>query len=511
MNINQRKAGVILSYALTGINLLVGFIYIPLLIYFLGQDEFGLYQLMGSFLVYLSLFDFGLSNTVTRYYSKYSALNDEKGKENLLALSMIIYSILTVILVLIGIVIYFYLDNLFAKSLNPLEIMTAKNMYIVILITVAITIPTSIFNSIISASERFIFLKILSIVQTIMRPVIVIAIFTIESSALIVVIVQAFIIIIGVLLKIYYSIWILKVKIKFHNWNIPLLKEMLYYSFFIFITALMDQIFWRSDQLILGIIVGTTSVAVYSIGSQIVMYYMTLSTSMSGVFLPNITKRVTENASNKELTGIFIKLGRLQYILLGAVLIGFILFGKEFVTIWVGDNFSEAYYITLIIMIPFTIDLIQNIGLTILQAKNMYGFRAIVFLGMALLNVAFSIPMVIYYGGIGAAIATGISYLIGNGLIMNIYYYKKVGLNVFEFWKEIIKLSVVFVIVYFLGDLINELDLGNSTLSFLVKLILFIITFITLVWNFGMNSFEKSLVVIPINKIISITYLSKKN
>ena len=61
------------------------------------------------------------------------------------------------------------------------------------------------------------------------------------------------------------------------------------------------------------------------------------------------------------------------------VLTGFILYGREFIAIWVGEEFNKSYYIALIIMIPFTIDLIQNIGLAILQAKNMYSFRAIVF------------------------------------------------------------------------------------------------------------------------------------
>lgn len=501
MSINQRKAGVLLSYALTLINILVGFIYLPLLIYFLGQDEYGLYQLMGSFLVYLSLFDFGLSNTVTRYYSKFIALKDEKGKENLLFFSTVIYLILTLIVVSVGIILYFYLDEIFNNSLSTSEIATAKKMYIVILITVAITILTSVFNSIINSNEKFVFLRLLSIVQTILRPIIVFAVFSVEASALIVVIVQAFINIVGVILKIYYSLNKLKVKIRFHYWDTLLLKEMARYSFFIFITVLMDQIFWKSDQVILGVVVGTASVAVYSIGSQIVMYYMNLSTAMSGVFLPNITKRVTENVSNNELTSIFIKVGRLQYILLGAVLIGFILFGDEFISFWVGDSFREAYYITLIIMIPFTIDLIQNMGLTILQAKNMYGFRAVVFLGMSIFNLAMSIPLAIHYGGIGTAIATGISYLIGNGIIMNVYYYKKLRLDVISFWKEMGKLSIPMSISFILGYLIREIPLGDSIMFFLIKILLFSIVFGIIIWKLGMNKYEKNLILPPLNKL----------
>lgn len=502
MNINQRKSGVLLSYVLTGTDAVVGFIYIPLLIYFLGEEEYGLYQLMGSFLIYLGLFDFGLSNTVTRYYSKYIALKDKKGKENLLFLSTVIYVILTILLAIVGIILYFYIDDLFINSLTNSELVTAKKIYIIILITVVITILTTVFNSVITANERFVFLKIVSIVQTLMRPIVVLAVLSLEASALNVVLVQAFINIFGVALRIYYSFNKLKVKIKFHHWDTRLLKEMLNYSFFVFITALMDQIFWRSDQVILGIFVGTASVAIYSIGSQLVSYYMTLSTAMSGVFLPNITKKVTLNVSNFELTNTFIKVGRLQYILLGAVLSGFMLYGKEFISIWVGKSFSEAYYITLIIMVPFTIDLIQNIGLTILQAKNMYSFRAIVFFGMSILNVIFSIPLALNFGGIGTAVATGISYFIGNGIIMNIYYYKKVMLDIFKFWKEIIKLSIPIILALFVGIFINRIDIANQVLSLLIKLIIYVGIYTVLIWQIGMYRYEKELILGPIKKLL---------
>lgn len=501
MKINERKAGVLLSYVLTATNALVGFIYIPLLIYFLGQDEYGLYQLMGSFLVYLGLFDFGLSNTVTRYYSRYIALKDKKGQENLLALSTIIYAILTSILIIVGITLYFFLEDIFANSLTSGELATAKKMYIVILITATITMSTSAFNSIITANEKFIFLRLLSIFQVVMRPIIVLAIFQLEASAINVVLVQAFIILFGVILKIGYSFRILRVKIKLHNFDVPLLKEMFRYSFFIFLTIVMDQIFWRSDQIILGILVGTAAVAVYSIGSQIITYYMTLSTAISGVFLPNITKRVTNNASNQELTSIFVRLGRIQYIMLSAVMIGFTLYGKEFITLWVGDNFSQSYYITLIIMFPFTIDLIQNIGLTILQAKNMYGFRAIVFSGMAIANILITIPLVIIYGLIGAALSTGVAYLIGNGIIMNIYYYKKVGLNVLIFWKNILKLSIPMLLVVIIGLFINKVSISVGIVSFLTKLLLFVISYACILWNFGMNNYEKNLILKPLGSI----------
>ncbi|WP_203289111.1 oligosaccharide flippase family protein [Metabacillus sp. cB07] len=502
MKVNQKKAGVLLSYILTITNALVGFIYIPFLIYSLGQGEYGLFQLMGSILIYLGLFDGGLSNTVTRYYSRCIALKDEKGKENILFLSTIIYFIFTLVLILVGIIFYFYLDEVFINSLTSAELETAHKMYVVILITVVITISTAVFNSIITAHEKFVFLKSLAIIQTIIRPVIVFAVFTIEANALILIVIQAGISILGVVFKILYTFKKLKVKIRFHSWDKTLLKEMFGYSFYIFIGIVMDQIFWRSDQVILGIIDGTASVAIYSIAAQIIMYYMTLSTATSGVFLPSITKKVVSNAPIEELSSIFIKVGRLQYLILGSIVTGFILFGKEFIIMWVGEDFVEAYYITLVIMIPFTIDLIQNIGLTILQAKNMYGFRTIVFLGMALLKVVISIPLAIQYGGLGPAIATSAAYIVGNGIIMNIYYHKKIRINIIKFWSEIGKISILLLIMIGPGVLISYINLNSQVLSLLIKLVLFLMIYILLMWKLGMNKYEKDLILTPLNKII---------
>ena len=88
-------------------------------------------------------------------------------------------------------------------------------------------------------------------------------------------------------------------------------------------------------------------------------------------------------------------------------------------------------------MITITTPLIQNVGIEIQRAKNMHQFRSWLYLFMAAGNILINIPLVQNYGGFGAAIGTSLSYLIGNGLIMNIYYHQKIGLNMLYFWKEL--------------------------------------------------------------------------
>lgn len=76
---NQLKIGIVLSYVSTGINMLIQLLYTPVMIHLLGQSEYGLYTLVGSFVSYLSLFSLGFTGAYLRFYSKKKAQNDAKG------------------------------------------------------------------------------------------------------------------------------------------------------------------------------------------------------------------------------------------------------------------------------------------------------------------------------------------------------------------------------------------------------------------------------------------------
>ena len=85
---NERKIGIVISYVNIFLHALVGFLYVPLLLFYIGSSGYGLYQLIGSFIAYFSIMDFGLTAAVVRFYAKYKALNDIAGMENILDISL---------------------------------------------------------------------------------------------------------------------------------------------------------------------------------------------------------------------------------------------------------------------------------------------------------------------------------------------------------------------------------------------------------------------------------------
>ena len=92
---NQRKLGILLSYINIILHAVIGFLYVPILLHYIGKSEYGLYQLIGSLIAYFSIMDFGLTAAVIRFYTKYKALDDKQGMENILAISLRGYGIVT--------------------------------------------------------------------------------------------------------------------------------------------------------------------------------------------------------------------------------------------------------------------------------------------------------------------------------------------------------------------------------------------------------------------------------
>ncbi|HHD2754442.1 TPA: oligosaccharide flippase family protein [Clostridium perfringens] len=509
MKRNEYKLGAILSYVSLGIKNIVSLLYTPLMIRMLGKSEYGLYTLSNSVVGYLGILDMGFGNAVVRYITKAKAEEDKESEYSLVGMFIFLYSIIALLVLLCGSFLVFNIETLFGNGLNTNELNIMKYLMCLMVFNLVISLPFSVFSAIITVHERFVFPKILEIVRSLLNPLIMIPLLLMGYKSIAMTVVATIINILCICVNIYYCFVILKVKIKFKCIDFSVLKEIFGYSFFIFLNIIVDKIYWSTDQLILGGMLGATSVAIYSVGSTLNTYYMMFSTSISGMFLPKITRMVSKNSSNKELSDLFIKVGRVQYIIMSFILVGFILLGKDFVNIWAGDGYENSYYIALVVMIPLTIPLIQNLGISILQAKNMHKDRSKIYLFIAVLNVIITIPFIKFFGAIGAAFATSLALIIGNIIIINIYYHKKVGLDIKRFWNEILRMTIPVISTLFIsGFLINVITI-NGIFRFFINAIIITLTFIPLMWFLGMNNYEKNLISKPLNKMFEKFYKVK--
>jgi len=107
-----------LNYVNMGMGLIFTLFLTPFIIRGLGQNEFGIYSLIGSFAAYLYLLEFGMGAAVVRYVAKYNAENDDRGRENFLAMILYIHIIVAALIMLTGFFLTTQLDTIFSASLK---------------------------------------------------------------------------------------------------------------------------------------------------------------------------------------------------------------------------------------------------------------------------------------------------------------------------------------------------------------------------------------------------------
>ena len=489
----QRKLGAILSYISIIANTIVGLTYTPFLIRKLGQSEYGLYSLINSIIGYLTVLDFGFGNAVIVYTSKYRAKGEYEKEKKLQGMFFVVFCIIALITSLLGVALYFLVPTMFGNTMTPLELKEAKELVIILIINLAFNFIFSIYSSIISAYEEFVFQKVMNIVSIILKPVIMIPLLFLGYKSIGMSITTTLINIVIMLSNYLFCTKKLNVKIKFMGFDKVLFKEIFKYSFWIFLNYIVDKINWSVDKFILGAVSGTIAVSVYSVAANLNDMVVNLSTAISGVLLPKVSKMVAKDASNEEITNEFIKVGRIQYYVIFLVVSGFTILGKEFIKAWVGIEYIDAYYITLILIIPTSLPLIQNLGISILQAKNKHKFRSIVYFFVALFNLIISIPLAKKYDGIGSAIGTAIGLIIGTVIIINIYYQKVIGINVIKFWKQILKMTLTFIIPVTITVIIMHFYKLYGFKQVIVYGIVYIILYSITSYFLTMNDYEKNL------------------
>lgn len=502
MKVNQLKFGAILSYISMGVGYLISIFYTPIMLRLLGQSEYGLYNLVASVVAYLGILNFGFGSAYIKYYSTLKQQNDDEGIAKLNGMFFIIFACIGLVAILAGLVLVFNSESVFGSELSNQEHFTAQKLMIIMVVNIAISFVTIVFNSHITANEKFVFQKLLQLVKAIANPFLVLPILFLGYGSIGMVVVTTFLnISIGVANYIFCKRK-LQMRFSFRGFDFSLMKKMTIFSSYIFIGMVVNQINWNVDKFILGRFHGTIPVAIYGLAAQLNTYYVSLSTTISSVFIPRVHKLVAEGNKDNELSELFNKVGRIQFLLLGLICSGLIVFGKPFIRMWAGVEYDESYIIALLLVIPATIPLIQNIGIQIQRAKNMHKFRSLTFLFIAVLNIGITIPLAMEFQGVGAAVGTALSIFIGNGLIMNWYYHTRLGLDMKHFWCQIFSIIVALIIPVAYGIIISyAIDLYQLK-YFLLGGVGYIIIYVLSVWFFAINEYEKELIAKPLRGIL---------
>lgn len=491
---SQRKAGAILGYANIIVKNLVNLVYTPMLLAFVGQADYGVFQTSNSFVFSLSLLTFGFSEAYIRFYTQKKAHGIEEDIRRLNGMYLVLYIGVCSVALALGLLFASNVETFFSGSFTSDQVGLAGQLMTIMAFSVACTLFSTVFDAYILAHEQFRFQQTRQMFTSLATPGVAFALLNLGMGAVGVALAQLAVNLTLLLLNARFAIMRLGMRFDLRKFDGALFRAIAVFSAWIFGNQLCDLVNQSVPNILLGALTSAVTVSVFAVSIQIRNVFVSLSTVMSNVFVPKINQIVATSDDNGELTRLMTRVGRYQMFLFCWVYCGFVLLGRFFITKWAGEGFLDAYYLICAMALPLGVPLCQNTGIEIQRAKNKHKARSVVYLIMALINVVFTWFASPYLGYWAPAAAYIASIALGNGLFMNWYYQARIGLDMGFFWKRNLPVVLASACVTAVGLLVGRFVPVDNWLGFCAWGLAYSVVFAGVMWFFVLDDGEKAMV-----------------
>ena len=446
----QRFAGTLFSYLNYFVTTLITFGLVPLLLQHTSESDYSVYKIVLSLSAPLSVMNFGVSSYVQRAISRCNQLQGEENKKRpkILGLSLSVSMILWLIFIGIAFIVYALIPYLFRSTFSESEMALAKTLFLILAGTTSVGVLDNGFVGCINGNERFAFSCGALFVRSLFRIGCLYLVFSFGFGTVGLCFSDLFLAVLLFFSHILYVKAVLKEKFSFNAFDRAEFRIFFRFSIAVFLQTLVNALNNNLDNVILGAFIADKSIiAMYSSALTLVNSYALLTAVVPSVFFPKIIQMVSANVSIEEQEKVVLKIGRIQAFISLGILAGFALFGQNFVSLWIGDKYSDTYCIALFLMAPYCLSSITQFYDAYFDAFLKQTVKAIILFGVAVFNLGVSIGLLYVCSYWGAAIGTFLSVFLGYVVALNIYGEKLSGISALKIYWGSLRLTVPAVIL----------------------------------------------------------------
>lgn len=500
---SSKKIGAVLSYTASALNFLISIFLTPFILNSLGDAEYGVYRTVQSLTSQLALITIGIGTISAVYVARFNARKDadvEKDRENFFATGITISALIGLIVLCVGFILYGFVDNLYANTMTVEQIELVQQLYVILVINVALYLFRDVFVGIVNGYERFAFGNGLKVLRLLLRIVLVIVLLNMGFGALALVWCDLALTIVLLLLDAVYCFWVLKIRVRFHGLDKTLFRSVFTFSFAMFLQTIVNQVNQNLDGVILGATISMERVAVYSLALTIYVAFNGLVSSINTLFTPEAARLIQQDAASDRLMAFVIRVGRIQGFATFLIVGGFIAVGQEFVSVWAGADKMDVYYLSLLLLLPTSFAVTLSGANSILDGMMKRLGRSIVLVVAAVINLTVSLLLIPHLDYWGAAIGTAVSVIIGQLVAMCIHYHHVFGFRAGRFFAGLLKGILPCTLLAVVATIPLNFLHFSVWWMLLIKGFVYVAVYGGSLWLFGMNQDEKRMLLHKVQK-----------
>ncbi|MGO9754008.1 MAG: flippase [Solirubrobacteraceae bacterium] len=405
MNARKILVSIFFNYlgALTGA--LVGFIATPIVLHHLGKPAYGAWALIASLIGYSSLLDLGIGLTVMRFVAERAHLSDRDELHRLTSTALLIYSCAGLVIVVAG-------------GIGAAPISDAFHLHgalrhdfivalIIMSITLGVTFPGALYTGINQGFGKFREQNLLAMAQALIGTGVTIAIALMGGGLVPLAIGWTICVALGFVARVLYAARALGVTPNPRRFERARARSLMSISLWMFVINIAVKVIWNTDTVVIGSVLSTVAVAHYTVALGPATAVRALTDQFNSV---TYTAAASLRAQDERapLRRLLLEATRVVTSFIGPFLVLFLLWGGQFLTLWVGPSFASSAPTLDVLVVGMLATSVQATATQILLAHAMQRRIAVIAVCEAVANLTLSIVLAKKIGIEGVALGTTI-------------------------------------------------------------------------------------------------------
>ncbi len=428
------------NYAVSILGISVGFALVPFLIGKLGKESFGLISLVDSTIIFFEIATVGIRTALARNATY--ALGEDRQDEFLdyLGTGRVILFFSSAIVLVIGLAITYFFPVLFKV---PTELaLQSQLLFLFVCIAFTISIPNIVFWSVLYAKQRYDLINSATSFGTLTRAGALFFLFSALPKTYVNLTVYGLIyifftwaqnsmIVIACRKTFPEARWSLK------NYNVKKVREILSLGIFTTIQRLGSLFVINATNILINIFYGPSANAIFTVSTKFPAMLRRLFTESTW----SLTPTFTDLAAKKDfvrLEKLFFMYTRLLVLVSTPLSMVLVLFGKDIVVHWVGEEFALSGTLIILFASPLLLGIPVAVCGCINNAFGKLKTPAIVGLTYSFSNVLFGVILAKGFnlGLLGFGISNIISAFLFLSLFQPFHACKNAHISLSRYWTQ---------------------------------------------------------------------------
>lgn len=407
--------------------LAVTFLVTPLIVRTLGNRMYGFWTLIGTFLGYYGLMDFGLSSAASRYISQSLGKGDDEDLNRVANNAFFLFSLMGAAAVLVTLASVagcpFFIRE-------PAEIALFRKIILLLGAATAIGFPTKVYSGILGSYLRFDLIAYLSIGRNLISNA-VLYFYLLRGCGIMEVAVITFTVNLlqnAALCALCVSRYP-HVKIVCFRFDAASIRMMFNHSWKTFLCQVGELLRFKLDSVVIAAFLSVSLVTPYAVGARLVDGFVQLVLGSVGMMLP-VFSRYEGRGDFEAIKKALLMVTRLSAILSAFVGFSILFYAPAFIRRWMGPGFESSSAVAAILCVGFILHLPQSPGVQLLTALSKHESYAALNAVEGVANLALSLIFVKYYGMYGVALGTAVEMIVFKLFVQPFYICRVIRLPV---------------------------------------------------------------------------------